>query len=131
MGNRIQYIDRLKGLAIILVVIGHLIAFTTDNDGPNPVNQLIVSFHMPLFMFLSGFVISPPKDIQTLFKKAIRFILPMIWVGLLFTYIVGKNFQSFLTDHYKNGYWYLYILTIYFVFVAVVVMKRQHPSEYH
>ena len=62
MGNRIQYIDRLKGLAIILVVIGHLIAFTTDNDGPNPVNQLIVSFHMPLFMFLSGFVISPPKQ---------------------------------------------------------------------
>ena len=114
MGNRIQYIDRLKGLAIILVVIGHLIAFTTDNR-PNPVNQLIVSFHMPLFMFLSGFVISPPKDIQTLFKKAIRFILPMIWVGLLFTYIVGKNFQSFLTDHYKNGYWYLYILTIYYI----------------
>ena len=109
--HRIFYIDALKAFAIVLVVMGHLSPYIWETGDSHSLYLPILSaFHMPLFMFLSGFVISPPKDIQTLFKKAIRFILPMIWVGLLFTYIVGKNFQSFLIDHYKNGYWYLYIL---------------------
>lgn len=61
MNNRIQYIDRLKGMAILLVVIGHLMAFCTGGER-NPIYEVICSFHMPLFMFLSGLVMShtPP-----------------------------------------------------------------------
>jgi fucose 4-O-acetylase-like acetyltransferase len=54
---RLQYIDRLKGLAIILVVMGHIIGFSQPEDG---INTFIYTFHMPLFMFLSGLVISAP-----------------------------------------------------------------------
>jgi len=57
--KRINYIDRLKGFAILLVVIGHLALFSMKQDG-STVFRLIQSFHMPLFMFLSGMVISPP-----------------------------------------------------------------------
>ena len=61
MKQRILYIDRIKGLAIILVVVGHLYTFSEATDG-NLVNKLIGSFHMALFMFVSGFVayILPP-----------------------------------------------------------------------
>ena len=61
MNDRIQYIDRLKGLAILLVVIGHLMAFCTHGER-NPIYEVICSFHMPLFMFLSGLVLTytPP-----------------------------------------------------------------------
>ena len=61
MKQRILYIDRIKGLAIILVVVGHLYTFSEATDG-NLVNKLIGSFHMALFMFVSGFVayIFPP-----------------------------------------------------------------------
>lgn len=53
--TRVQYIDRLKGLAIILVVMGHIFGFSQLEDG---INTFIYTFHMPLFMFLSGLVIS-------------------------------------------------------------------------
>lgn len=61
MKQRILYIDRIKGLAIILVVVGHLYTFSEATDG-NLVNKFIGSFHMALFMFVSGFVayILPP-----------------------------------------------------------------------
>lgn len=45
MTKRIEYIDILKGIGIILVVLGHV---TQDKQ----VFQLIYAFHMPLFFFV-------------------------------------------------------------------------------
>ena len=59
MTSRYEYIDRLKGLAILLVVMGHLMAFSLIASR-NPIFTVISSFHMPLFMFLSGLVVSNP-----------------------------------------------------------------------
>src|SRR5574344_1233869 len=50
---RIQYIDKLKGMAILLVVMGHL-AEKSMGITNSVFNLLYGSFHMPLFMFLSG-----------------------------------------------------------------------------
>lgn len=47
-------IDGLKCLMIFLVVLGHL----TYNDWGIGVNRLIYSFHMPVFVFLSGYLTS-------------------------------------------------------------------------
>lgn len=51
--QRIEYVDYMRGIAIILVVMGHLIQF---NGFPtsNPVFEFIYSFHMPLFSQLVG-----------------------------------------------------------------------------
>lgn len=58
--KRIDYIDRMKGFAIFLVVMGHL-SFSGISTVMSP---WISSFHMSLFMFLSGLVacsgITPP-----------------------------------------------------------------------
>ena len=52
-----ERIDIVKGLAIILVVIGHTIQFCDLNGGVlNPVYQWIYSFHMGLFFFCSGYL---------------------------------------------------------------------------
>lgn len=53
MKSRIDYIDRLKELAIFLVVMGYVYgkAFSLSND---IFYKFICCFHMPLFMFLSG-----------------------------------------------------------------------------
>ena len=50
----------LKGIGIILVVLGH----TTHND---ELSSWIYHFHMPLFFFLSGVFFSP--TIQGLVKR--------------------------------------------------------------
>ena len=51
---RISYIDQLKGIAILLVVLGHVIGYNNCED--SFLWRFIYSFHMPLFMFISGYV---------------------------------------------------------------------------
>lgn len=56
--SRLTEIDRAKGLAIFLVVLGHLHAgkYPRDNLWFEYLIDGIYSFHMPFFMYLSGFV---------------------------------------------------------------------------
>lgn len=49
MNTRVDYLDTAKGIAIILVAVGHCLVSSS-----NPVNRLILSFHMPLFFIVSG-----------------------------------------------------------------------------
>lgn len=48
MKKRIVYIDALKGLAMLLVLVAHVLPENTA------VKNLIYLFHMPLFFFLSN-----------------------------------------------------------------------------
>ena len=61
--RRIELLDRLKGVAGILTLFGHVIIMgngevfrETDLYFNDKVFQLIYSFHMPLFMLISGFL---------------------------------------------------------------------------
>ena len=60
--KRIEYIDFIKGICIFIVVWGHTIQNMGDGDEfwLNPVHQFICSFHMPIFMLVSGFFFSNP-----------------------------------------------------------------------
>ena len=49
---RIEWVDILKGLAIVLVVAGHM---EYAEGAANPGRMLIYSFHMPLFFMLAGY----------------------------------------------------------------------------
>lgn len=46
---RLNWIDALKGIGIMLVVLGH-------HSLPAALDTYIFSFHMPLFFFISGFL---------------------------------------------------------------------------
>lgn len=61
MKNRIRWIDNAKAIAILMVVIGHIIQsmYSPDNFDENIVFRIIYSFHMPLFIMLSGLVTKP------------------------------------------------------------------------
>lgn len=59
--NRNKLIDALKGYACLLVVFGHVIIGIRTSGAPVPAfmetaERFIWSFHIDLFMFLSGFV---------------------------------------------------------------------------
>ena len=61
MKERSQYLDIVKGFAIILVVFGHCLQFGTflyanDKYFENNLYQFIYSFHMPLFTLISGYL---------------------------------------------------------------------------
>lgn len=127
MKQRIDYIDRMKGLAIFLVVMGHVygMAFAQSDD---VAYRVISSFHMPLFMFLSGLVacsgvVAPYWGIGKLSKKLKGLLLPLIVFGMCFTTTISKDFLTsligFLESPNKNGYWYLMTLAVFYVSLSL------------
>lgn len=74
---RDQRLDIAKGVAIILVVIGHTFQRRYSNFDDVLGFRVIYSFHMPLFIFLSGAVASlwfNPNDIALPFKELNRLL---------------------------------------------------------
>ena len=60
---RDKRIDSIKGLLIVLVILGHVI---TTLDNVNRINHavmgLIYIFHMPLFILISGYLTKNPSE---------------------------------------------------------------------
>lgn len=57
MNTYYKQLDVMKGIAIVLVVAGHIIQFSVLNAGDtNCVFQWIYMFHMNIFFFCSGFL---------------------------------------------------------------------------
>ena len=51
---RLRYFDMLKGVAIFLVVMGHVITMCVREIDRATLFKLIEHIHMPLFFFVSG-----------------------------------------------------------------------------
>lgn len=79
--GRLIYIDALRGFAILLVVLGHVLQLAYGNTD-NIIFRYIYSFHMPLFMFLSGYVSYKITSWQNMKKRFFQLIVPF------FSYIV-------------------------------------------
>lgn len=97
-------IDILKTTAIILVVFGHCIQYgsgknylANDLFYENRIFKTIYSFHMPLFMLISGYLFSFSVNkvswIDNIKNKAKTFLVPAcIWGSLFFAV---QNIKSF------------------------------------
>lgn len=107
--ERDKKIDVLKGIAIYLVVMGHVIAWFFKDFSANsdllPTNTMalwnfIYSFHMPLFVFLSGYVFMNPQkrySFKHIAKRCVTYMIPFTTMGvLLYCWRGGK----------LDNYWY-------------------------
>ena len=87
MGNkRLNYFDMVKGLAIILVVLGHVEYIS------HPLRTWISSFHMPVFFIVSGMLIRYKNEVEkplsiTVPKKVKGLLIPYFWFSLLYFFI--------------------------------------------
>lgn len=155
--ERLHDIDRAKGLAIILVVFGHLIAdeFPTGNDWYIHTNLIIYKFHMAFFMFITGVVtfytypeMRTFKDYATYVKKKfIRLIPAYFLIALIIAAgkaIVGRYayienpvsgvhdlIGAFLhpADSYCSSVWYIYTIFIYFLIVPIMLKLVKQRLE--
>lgn len=112
-------IDSIRGVAIILVVIGH-VCQRVEGTEPNLLHIIIQTIQMPLFMFLSGFCafysIQNMKCSNFLEKKAKGLLLPyIVWVILLWLsngiLAYGEfDLKQLMLDFLNSGFWFLRIL---------------------
>lgn len=80
--------DVLKSFAIFLVIWGHVIQYFLSSDYyEEPLYRIIYSFHMPLFMMISGYFSLSSMSLSPLSflkKKFIQLILPAYsWIFVL------------------------------------------------
>lgn len=103
--ERLYDMDRLKGLAIFLVVLGHLVATGATLEGADWFLQLkayIYKFHMPLFMFTSGVIFfytyerNKPVNIKSYWTYAAKKNHRLMPAYLIFAMviIIGKILAS-------------------------------------
>lgn len=110
--NRREETDILKGILIILVVVGH-----ADKTFPNGIIQFIYWFHMPCFFMVSGFLLKDTLDIRTLIRtKMIRLIIPQIMWFLILSILYGGGQKISITKIIRfilgarnigGVYWYI------------------------
>lgn len=112
LSNRIAWLDNCKFFAITLVVLGHIIGFWNKDTTimTRQVQDIIVSFNMPLFFVLAGFTCHASRHIDTFgrmcrycLKQTKRLLVPAIVSGTVL-YSIG------LTSDILNCFWFLNIL---------------------
>lgn len=106
--------DNYKVLLIFLVVVGHLIGPSrNENSFLLNLKWLIVSFHMPAFIFISGYFSKKGCSFLACVKKlAVPYVVYQILYHLLYTAILKKPVTFELL--YPNfSLWYLLALFIW------------------
>jgi fucose 4-O-acetylase-like acetyltransferase len=123
------YLDVLKGVVILLVILGHSIQLHAGYQDKLPF-RIIYSFHIPLFMFLSGAVASYGKNLfnfSILRKKFYALVVPFIAWGLLNFYFIGTHTDLFLPrfinglfEFPDRGLWFLWVLFLNFCCLVLI-----------
>lgn len=88
--ERIKWIDRSRGLAILLVILGHIIGGLEVGIGggnENIIRQILYAFHMPLIFAVSGAVSDEERIKQIKGKKECVRYLGKCTVNLYVTYL--------------------------------------------
>lgn len=158
--SQMPELDVMKFLGIILVVAGHvtrmytpqgLIPTIEDNYVLELITNVIYSFHMPMFVFVSGMTlafVSARKSSYHAFwpfvrNKAKRLMIPYFVFALFWVlpFMVGYGFRDFKT-YLLNGIilsfdcrhlWYVWMLFnvfILFYILRTIVERLQIPQYY-
>lgn len=117
---RDESLDIVRGVAAILVILGHTIQIY-EHASENPLYNFITALQMPLFMMVSGFAIGYSKRISNiddlksfLKKRTISLLLPwMVWSILSYIFLSSKPVGEYILNtvyHMEAAYWFLFSL---------------------
>lgn len=149
MASRVEWIDYAKAIGIVLVVYGHSASGLNNAGIVNSdsiymlINNVVYSFHMPLFFFLSGLFF-----FGSLAKRGAKKLIFSKIDSLVYPYLLWSVLQGGVEvglSQYTNGsvtarevltfwepraqFWFLYAL--FFVFVVSVCLYSLVQERYH
>ena len=145
--SRIGWIDNLKGIAILLVVIRHVMQANITDCSETTIGNAIFAVQMPLFMAIAGFFsITSDKYYQNAEalkayakKRAIHYMLPFFsWFVVVYVLIRGfydRNLVRAITTLINNvdvGLWFLYVvfvLSVISIIASALCRRLNLPSK--
>lgn len=124
--TRLQYIDALRGIAVLMIVYGHLHMSYGDDGSSFTFRAMTGMLRLPLLFFVSGFVFtSKPMGWRHgggyfVLRKARQLLLPAVVIGGVFAMVHGLPARTMLIDTWKGGYWFMLTLFEYMVVQTAV-----------
>lgn len=110
--TRVPYWDNLKGLLIVLVVLGHFFFEYMELPAAEAAMYYVYSFHMPAFLLVSGYFSRKPRALGA---KALAWLLAaflLINFSLMFYGVLVEGDRCHLAHLYFSS-WYLLALVLY------------------
>jgi len=134
-------VDYIKGIAILLVVLGHTMSVCTFNSESSQLYNVIWSLQMPLFFLSSGYLtrfskpIKDANDLKKYFKKrTLGYLFPFaVWTfairGVILKQYSFLNIKN-LIFHMDIGYWFLFSLwTVCIVYGFSCYVSEKFSSQ--
>ncbi|WP_313817931.1 acyltransferase family protein [Cupriavidus sp.] len=121
---RVDALDVYKGLAILLVVIGHIALNRVSTSGTSILFNCIQMFHMPMFFVICGmvFALKPTRmsvhDFgPSVVRRGVQLLVPFIaWYLLEYALSSDRpSLEIYFTRLYKSpdyGLWFLWVLFV-------------------
>jgi fucose 4-O-acetylase-like acetyltransferase len=139
--KRNSIVDIMRGIAILMVVLGHTMTGCTQGAEKSFLYNIVWSLQMPLFMLISGYVTKYSREIDNVSsfwdyvkRRTVAYLLPWaVWSFLIRGLILGQHDYlniRWMLWHMDYGYWFLFtIWTISMIFgcarfVAVKAVKH-------
>ena len=121
--TRSRVIDRVRGVAILLVMLGHTMTGSTAQAQGTFVFRVVWSLQMPLFVLISGYVTrylkplpNPAALLRQLGRRTLQLLLPFtVWTFLARGLLFGQTQLlrvGWLTRHMDSAYWFLFSLWV-------------------
>jgi fucose 4-O-acetylase-like acetyltransferase len=111
VNERDYYFDNVKFILILLVVVGHIIEPLIGGQTLKPLYLWIYSFHMPLFIFVSGFFSKDIKSDDYALKLVSKLVLPYLIFESLYTIFDYWVFdRESLVFSYFTPYWIMWYI---------------------
>jgi len=103
MSSRVGYIDIAKGLGILIIVLGHNNFFRNSKE----LYSIIFSFHVPLFLFLSGFFFKPNISlVKLIVKKSDSLLKPYFFTVIVLAPIYIIFFKVNIGQYFLFCFFY-------------------------
>ena len=130
--ERDYFFDNLKAVLIFLVVLGH---FLLPIHGDSPlvtVKRLIYVFHMPLFVFVSGYFAKKIyKDGQYNFKKILylikAYVLFVIAIQIVYAIDGFRKFSEIDFFSQSGAPWYLFAMIVWYLTIPLIRKCKELP----
>lgn len=129
--SRMQIFDTVRGLSIILVVLGHVLLYMNLGMNHTLLSRTLITFRMPLFFFVSGFFAFRAAEKWT--GAIVRdIVLRKIRAQIICTFIfysafqltVGQSVMAWVHGGF-GGYWFTIVLfQIFMIFLCLSVIGK-------
>lgn len=113
MNQRLEYIDCMRGIAMLMVVYCHVEGFCFNLKWPEIIASAISVPMLSNFFFISGLFTPPLLSYRHLKARALYLMLPTVAMFLLYVGAYYGNYVKLMdcvSDEYKWGYWFTFVL---------------------